>query len=96
MIELVPYIRHFKQTLSSASTTPNVAIVLQEPYNIPDLNQIQLTIHAATLINCLNDDGTLGTIAKIWLKELQLHNWMLSDFLTQIAETKEQFPGKNY
>lgn len=76
------YIKYFKHVLSVSATTPNAFFTLSEPYNLPDINQIQLTIHIINFINSLNNNDTLGMLTKISLKELQLSNWFLTDFLS--------------
>lgn len=72
---------------------PNITISLPIPYNIQDLYQIQLTTHASTLINCLNDNGTLDTISRIRLKEMQLANWILEDIFMDIISTDFNVKG---
>lgn len=73
---------YFKHILFTSTTTPNSSLILPEPYNLPDIYQIQLTIHTTNLINSLNDAGTLRTLTKIRLKELQMTNWLLDDFFS--------------
>lgn len=69
------YIKYFKNAISSSSIISNIILLLLQLYNISSVQQIQLTIQIMTLINCLNDTGPLGIIARIYLKELQLHSW---------------------
>lgn len=76
------YLQYFKHVISSPTTTPNSSLALPEPYNLPDIYQIQLIIHTINFINSLNDIGTLGTLIKIRLKELQTSNWLLKDFFS--------------
>jgi Reverse transcriptase (RNA-dependent DNA polymerase) len=82
------YIKYFKHTISSSSTTPNIAPSLPQPYNIPSVQQIQLITHTTTFLNCINDTGPLGIITRIRLKDLQIHTWQLDNFLSNIKNIK--------
>lgn len=66
------YYTYIKNILKCARSALNPIIKLPEPYRIKDLKQIQTTVYSILILNALNNDRDLHTVALIRLKKWQI------------------------